>query len=225
MGVSSVGSGHVVGSLRQRYDPLKFATRNTVATSKPPRVLREPVVSIPDTVLKAALEQTNKRIDAQLATKTATEARALALVGHCMTVLGAVGAAGLVELYGQHRFPLLMAASTAVIILFAAVVSAYLAVMPRFVTLPGRLPSDMWDDIVDGELPEAQFLERLIAGFQSPMIDNEHAQLKRSRSLRRGLLLALSAVPASLLMAAVSDPSQTIIAWSAAVKAVIAVSG
>lgn len=153
---------------------------------------------------KTALEQVNKRLDAQLSIKTSTEARAVALAGSCVTVLTAVVAAGLIEVTGAMRPELVAAAVVATVFLLAAVGCAYRAIDPQAITLPGRLPSDLWDDLTDDTFSKEQFTLYMIAGLQRAMVGNERLQGQRAHWLRRSLRAAVLSVPAALVAAAVA---------------------
>jgi len=185
-----------VGFFRRllRYDPQQVAPGPADVSSPPPE-------KIDLEVAKTALEQANKRIEAQLAIKTSTEARAIALAGSCITVLTAVVGAGLVELTSQQRITLLAAAGMAAVCLSIAVYCAYRSIDPREITLPGRLPSDLWDDLIDVELSKGQFTAILVAGLQRAMVENEILQRERATWLQRSLSVAVAAVPFSFVFA------------------------
>jgi hypothetical protein len=151
---------------------------------------------------KAALEQVNKRLDAELALKSATETRALTLAGQCTTLLSAITAAVLVEAYGSHRVPLIAAGLAGGICLFLAVLFAYSSAKPRKdVVLPGRLPDELWDDLVAPDMKGAEFMGRLMYGLQDVMVRNELNQDRRARALNRAILLVRAAVPVACVAA------------------------
>ena len=151
---------------------------------------------------KAALEQVNKRLEAELALKSATETRALTLAGQCTTLLSAVTAAVLVEAYGSHRAALIAAGVAGGLCLFLAVVFAYSSAKPRKdVVLPGRLPDELWDDLVAPDMKGAEFIGRLMLGLQDGMVQNEVNQDRRATALATAILLVRAAVPIACVAA------------------------
>nr|WP_294554007.1 hypothetical protein [uncultured Rhodopila sp.] len=151
---------------------------------------------------KAALEQVNKRLDAELALKSSTETRALTLAGQCTTLLSAITAAVLVESYGSQRTPLILAGIGGGVCLFAAVLFAYSSAKPRRgVVLPGRLPDEMWDDLVAPDMKGAEFMGRLMLSLQDVMVQNELKQDKRATALKWAMLFVRLTVPVACLAA------------------------
>jgi hypothetical protein len=151
---------------------------------------------------KAALEQVNKRLDAELVLKSSTETRALTLAGQCTTLLSAITAAVLVESYGSQRIPLILAGIGSGVCLFAAILFAYSSAKPRRgVVLPGRLPDELWDDLVAPDMKGAEFMGRLMLSLQDVMIQNELRQEQRARALNWAMLFVRLTVPAACLTA------------------------
>lgn len=151
---------------------------------------------------KAALDQVHKRQDAQLAAKTSIENRALTLAGQCMTALVAVTGAGFLEAAGQARAPLLAAAVAGGLCLFLAVLNALLLIRPRDdLILPGRLPDEVWDELLAPDMRGPEFIARYIKSLQDGMLRNEAAQTARARRLRVTVLCAMLAVPAAVAAA------------------------
>jgi hypothetical protein len=139
---------------------------------------------------KAALEQVNKRLDAELTLKSATETHALTLAGQCTTLLSAVTAAVLVKAYGNHRIPLMAAGVAGGLCLFLAVLFTYSSAKPRKdLVLPGRLPDELRDDLVASDMKGAEFIGRLMSSLQDVMVRNELNQAERAASLTRAMLL------------------------------------
>jgi len=153
----------------------------------------------PDTA-KAALELVSKRLDAELAAKTSTETRALTLAGQCTTLLSAVTAAVLVETFGGHRAPLIAAGVAAGACLFGAILFAYSSANPRETgVLPGRLPDELWDDLVAPGMKGSEFIGRLMLGLQDAMVQNEVNQYHRAGALTRAFRMVQFAVPCAVV--------------------------
>lgn len=172
--------------------------------------LSEPPESLDIDTAKAALEQVNKRLDAELALKTATETRALTLAGQCTTLLSAITAAVLVEGYGNQRAPLLAAGIAGVICLFTAVIFAYISARPQTTNyLPGRLPDELWDDLVAPAMKGPEFMSRLMMGLQEAMVRNELNQRSRARSLSRAIVMVKLAVPLAIVASLLVRPVET----------------
>jgi hypothetical protein len=170
------------------------------ALSDPPQALD------PDTA-KVALEQVNKRLDAELALKSSTETRALTLAGQCTTLLSAITAAVLVEGYGSHRPPLMAAGIVGVVCLLTAVIFAYNSAQPRNTgVLPGRLPDELWDDLIAPGMKGPEFMGRLMLGLQDAMVQNELNQVKRARALANAVRTVRLAVPLAFAAALVANP-------------------
>jgi hypothetical protein len=165
--------------------------------------LPDPPEGLDDAAAKAALDQVHKRQDAQLAAKTSTETRALTLAGQCMTALVAVTGAGFLEATGQGRGSLLAAAVAGGFCLFLAVLNALRVVRPRDdLILPGRLPDEVWDELLAPDMKGPEFIARYIKSVQDGMLRNERAQAGRARGLRATVLCALLAVPMAIAAAA-----------------------
>jgi hypothetical protein len=148
---------------------------------------------------QAALEQVNKRLDAELAAKSATESRAMRLAGQDTILLSALTVGLLVESYGSHRLPLLAAGATGGLCLFAAVLFAYCSANPRDNgVLPGRLPDELSDDLVAPAMKGPEFIARLMLGLQDVLVQNEINQDRRRRALNRAMLMAGIAVPLAI---------------------------
>jgi hypothetical protein len=162
--------------------------------------LSEPPENLDLDTARAALEQINKRLDAQVATKGSTETRSLTLAGQCTTLLAAVVGATLVEAARSARLPLLLAGGAAAACLFMAVLLAYTSIRPRLdLVLPGRLPDELWDDLVAPDMRGAEFMARLMHGVQDAMLRNERAQHRRAAALARAVFSVVLAGPAALL--------------------------
>jgi hypothetical protein len=176
--------------------PQKRLRRHRAAALPAGSALSDLPESIDLDTAKAALEQVNKRLDAELALKSATETRALTLAGQCTTLLSAITAAVLVEAYGSHRMPLIAAGIAGGLCLFLAVLFAYSSAKPRKdVVLPGRLPDELWDDLVAPDMKGAEFIGRLMLGLQDVMVTNELNQERRGIALGNAILLVKAAVP------------------------------
>ena len=135
-------------------------------------------------------------MDAKLALKSSTETRALTLAGQCATLLSALTAALLVEAYGSHGAPLMAAGITGALCLLMAVLSAYSSANPwKTGVLPGRLPDEMWDDIIFPDMKGAEFIGRLMLGAQDAMVRNELDQRCRAGALTRAIFMMKAAVP------------------------------
>jgi hypothetical protein len=182
--------------------PEKRLRRHSAAALPAGSALSDLPESIDLDTAKAALEQVNKRLDAELALKGATETRALTLAGQCTTLLSAIVAAILVEAYGSHRMPLIAAGAAGGLCLFLAVLFAYSSANPRKSgVLPGRLPDELWDDLVAPDMKGAEFIGRLMLGLQDVMVQNELNQDKRATALTRAILLVKAAVPVACIAA------------------------
>lgn len=180
----------------------KRLRRHRAAALPPGSALSDLPESIDLDTAKAALEQVNKRLDAELALKSSTETRALTLAGQCTTLLSAITAAVLVESYGSQRAPLILAGIGGGVCLFAAVLFAYSSAKPRRgVVLPGRLPDELWDDLVAPDMKGAEFMGRLMLSLQDVMVQNELKQDKRARALKWAMLFVRLTVPAACLAA------------------------
>jgi len=167
--------------------------------------LSEPPESLNAESAKAALEQVNKLLDAQLALKGTTEARALTLAGQCLTLLSALTAWILFQFYASPAMtvprPLMAAAVTGAVFLFLAVLCAYRAAAPREeVFLPGRLPEEVWGDLLDPRIHGPEFMARLMYGNQDGMVKNRQEQRKRATQLQYAIWIVVSAVPAAVLV-------------------------
>ncbi len=174
----------------------KLLRRHPLAALPPGAALSEPPETLDLDVAKAALEQVNKRLEAELILKGTTETRALTLAGQCTTLLSAITAALLIEAFGSHRLPLLAAGGTAGLCLFLAVIFAYGSANPRATgVLPGRLPDEIWDDLVAPGMKGAEFLSRLMIGVQDAMVQNELDQDRRAGALSRAIMMVRLAVP------------------------------
>lgn len=169
--------------------------------------LSDPPESLDPDTAKVALEQVNKRLDAELALKSSTETRALTLAGQCTTLLSAVTAGLLIEAYGNHRTPLLAAGIVAAVCLFFAILFAYSSANPRKTgVLPGRLPDELWDDLTAPDMKGPEFIGRLMLGLQDAMVENERNQDSRARSLTRAILMVRAAVPLAVVAALMAPP-------------------
>jgi hypothetical protein len=181
--------------------------RDPAAALPPGSALSEPPEGLDLDTAKAALEQVGKRLDAELALKSATETRALTLAGQCTTLLSALTAGLLVETYGSHRLPLLAAGAAAGLCLFAAVLFAYSSANPRENgVLPGRLPDELWDDLVAPAMKGPEFMARLMLGLQDAMVQNELNQDRRARALTRAILMVRIAVPLAIAVFLATGP-------------------
>nr|WP_294521299.1 hypothetical protein [uncultured Rhodopila sp.] len=180
----------------------KRLRRHSAAALPPGSALSDLPESIDLDTAKAALEQVNKRLDAELALKSSTETRALTLAGQCTTLLSAITASVLVESYGSQRMPLILAGVGGGVCLFAAVLFAYNSARPRRgVVLPGRLPDELWDDLVAPDMKGAEFMGRLMLSLQDVMVRNELNQEKRARALTWAMLFVRLTVPTACLAA------------------------
>jgi hypothetical protein len=182
--------------------PEKRLRRHRAAALPTGSALSDLPESIDLDTAKAALEQVNKRLDAELALKSATETRALTLAGQCTTLLSAITAAVLVEAYGSHRMPLIAAGIAGGLCLFLAVLFACSSAKPRKdVVLPGRLPDELWDDLVAPDMKGAEFIGRLMLGLQDVMVTNELNQERRGIALGNAILSVKAAVPVACVVA------------------------
>src|SRR5271166_202524 len=185
--------------------PEKRPRRHRAAALPAGSALSDLPESIDLDTAKAALEQVNKRLDAELALKSATETRALTLAGQCTTLLSAITAAVLVEAYGSHRVPLIAAGVAGGFCLFLAVLFAYSSAKPRKdVVLPGRLPDELWDDLVAPDMRGAEFIGRLMLGLQDVMVQNELNQDRRAVAITRANLMVAAAVPFACMAALIA---------------------
>jgi hypothetical protein len=150
---------------------------------------------------KAALDQVHKRQDALLAAKTSTENRALTLAGQCMTLLVAVTGAGFWALT-QKEWLVLAAALGGGACLLAAVWFALSVISPRYdLTLPGRLPDELWRQLTWPGMTQGDFIVQYLRNVQNGMLRNEVSQHARAAGLRATVLAAALAVPAALAAA------------------------
>jgi hypothetical protein len=189
-------------SANSAFWPGKLLRRHRAAALPAGSALSDVPETLDLDMAKAALEQVNKRLDAEFALKTSTEMRALTLAGQCTTLLSAITAAVLVEAYGNHRLPLLAAGVAAGICLFVAILFAYSCANPRANgVLPGRLPDELWDDLVYPGMKGPEFMGRLMLGSQDVMVQNEINQYKRARNLERAIAMVRAAVPLALIAA------------------------
>jgi len=98
--------------------------------------------------------------------------------------------------------PLILAGIGAGVCLFAAVLFAYSSAKARRgVVLPGRLPDELWDDLVAPDMKGAEFMGRLILSLQDVMVQNELQQDKRARSLKWATLFVRLTVPVACVAA------------------------
>ena len=167
--------------------------------------LSDPPAELEIDIAKAALEQVQKRLEAQLSVKASTEGRALILAGQCMPVLIAVTAAGIAEAARQqpHWF-LVLAAVGGGLPLFAAVWTAYWSARPGSGTLPGRLPVDLWEDMTAAQMKGPEFIARLVWSLHQGMLDNEDEQTLRATRLSRALTLAFLAPVSAVVIALIA---------------------
>lgn len=180
--------------------------RRRHASSRLPAMadLADPPETIDEGAAKAALDQVHKRQDGQLSVKTSTEHRALTLAGQCLTALVAVTGAGFIEAAGSARAPLLAATIAGGICLFLAVVFALSVIRPRNdLILPGRLPDELWDELLLPDMKGPEFIARYIKSLQDGMLRNEMAQQARAAGLRATVFAAILAFPMALSAAAV----------------------
>jgi hypothetical protein len=170
--------------------------RDPAAAPPPSSALSALPANIDLDTAKAAIEQVNRRLDAELALKSATEMRAMALAEQCTTLLSAITAAVLVEAYGSRRSPLIAAGIAGGLCLFLAVLFAYNSAKPRKdMVLPGCLPDELWGDLVAPDMKGAKFIGAMLLSLQDAMATNEAGQEKRAVALDRAILLAKVAVP------------------------------
>jgi hypothetical protein len=178
---------------------------NNPVISSPAKLAPPPPDGVDLDVAKAALEQVNKRLEAELTLKGSTETRALTLAGQCTTLVTALAAALLVEIYGDHRAPLLAAGLVGALFLFGAILFAYYSADPRKnVVLPGRLPDELWNDFIYPGMAADLFIARLMMSQREAMIQNEVNQENRAKALNRAMLLVRLAVPAAILAAMIA---------------------
>jgi hypothetical protein len=64
--------------------------------------------------------------------------------------------------------------------------------------LPGRLPDELWDDLVAPAMKGPEFMARLMLGLQDAMVQNEIHQNRRARALTRAILMVRIAVPLAI---------------------------
>jgi len=182
----------------------KIRRRSRAAMLPPRSALSDPPANICPETAKAALEQVNKRLDAELALKSSTETRALTLAGQCITLLSAIVAAVIVEAFGSgsHKAPIIAAGTAGGLFLFFAVLLAYDSAKPRSTNvLPGRLPDEIWDDLIEPGMEGPEFIARLMLGQQDAMVQNEINQDERARQLELAIYMVTAAVPAAILAA------------------------
>lgn len=150
---------------------------------------------------KAALDQVHKRQDALLAAKTSTENRALTLAGHCMTALVAVTGAGFWAVTAQ-QWLILAATIGGGVCMLTALCCALRVISPRYdLTLPGRLPDELWRQLTWPNMTPGDFIMQYLRNVQNGMVRNEIAQRARAGWLRATVWAALLAVPVALLAA------------------------
>ncbi len=195
----------------------RLVRRHPAAALPAGAALSEPPEGLDLDTAKAALEQINKRLDAELALKSSTEMRALTLAGQCTTLLSAITAALLVEAYGSQRAPLMAAGTVAGVCLFLAILFAYASANPRKTgVLPGRLPDELWDDLVAPDMKGAEFIARLVLGSQDAMVQNELNQTRRARTLTAAIAMVRAAVPLAIAAALIAGPAtQWLALWRA----------
>lgn len=150
---------------------------------------------------KAALDQVHKRQDALLAAKTSTENRALTLAGQCLTALVAVTGAGFwAASQTPLNWPVLAATIAGGISLLVAVWSSLRVIAPRQdLTLPGRLPDELWKELTWPGIKGADFIVRYLRNSQDTMVRNELAQHARAGALHATVRAAGLAVPAAVI--------------------------
>jgi fatty acid desaturase len=149
---------------------------------------------------KAALDQVHKRQDALLAIKTSTENRALTLAGQCLTALVAVTGAGFwAANQSPVTWPVLAATIAGGLCLLWAVWSALRVIRPRHdLTLPGRLPDELWQELTWPGIKGADFILHYLRNAQDTMVRNELAQHARAAALHATVRAAALAVPAAV---------------------------
>jgi hypothetical protein len=86
--------------------------------------------------------------------------------------------------------------------LFAAILFAYRSAEPKNNgVLPGRLPDELWDDLVAPDMKGAEFIGRLMLGLQDAMVQNEVNQAGRARALTRAIFMVRVVVPVAIAAA------------------------
>ena len=98
--------------------------------------------------------------------------------------------------------PLIAAGIAGGLCLFMAVLFAYSSARPRKdVVLPGRLPDELWDDLVAPDMKGAEFIGRLMLGLQDVMVTNELNQERRGIALGNAIPSVKAAVPVACVAA------------------------
>jgi hypothetical protein len=200
-------------SARRRISRARPTTPRTIVNAGDPPI---PYELIDTKVATLAMAEVKARLEGQLAVKAATEARATTLVNNCIAVLTVISGATLFDFRAHGFSPLIVAFIIGSICLLIAAFLAYLVINPSTLALPGRLPSQIWPELVKPKMDEKVFTVRLIASSQEGMYDNEIAQNQRGRRLKLAIFFAIIAIPVAGIgfLTAVSIPdSPNAVSW------------
>lgn len=112
-------------------------------------------------ILRIALDQSERLIDAQMLDRLTILHRAARCCGFCITLALIMTFGGLYELDHASRQWVVIGAVVVIIMLISAASFAFVTIRER-VTLPGRLPSDIWASLLNSKTTDAIFIKTLL---------------------------------------------------------------
>lgn len=150
-------------------------------------------------VAEIAIAEVNARLKAHMDVKSATENRATTLANNCIAVMTFISGAAFYDFKLNGTSAVTIAATCCLVFLYSSIAFAYTVIKPGTIALPGRLPSQLWTDMITPGMDKKDFLLRLFVTSQQEMFDNEISQNHRGRSLRNATIFAMLAAPIGLL--------------------------
>jgi len=151
-------------------------------------------------MLQIALDQTEKRIDAQMTLRLTTEARATRLFGTCMACTVLVVGTFIYAASKESASYIITTSAITSLQLFSAAMCAFCAAIPREGRLPGRLPSDIWHNITDLNTTLDQFLKSLLDENRQHIIENDKHQTALEKAISIACITAVSTPLTSLIV-------------------------
>jgi hypothetical protein len=141
-------------------------------------------------MLGTALDNTERRINAQMLLRLSTEAQATKLFGACIAITILI-VAGCIYGVSTNLSPhVLTSAGFSAVQLFFAGIFASIASFPHYGHMPGRFQPEMWRHAADETTTVDHVLKVLIADNNKCIDENEQLQINLDRAVRRAYVVA-----------------------------------
>src|SRR5690349_3937776 len=114
-------------------------------------------------MLGTALDNTERRINAQMTVRLSTEAQATKLFGGCIVITIAIVAGCIYGMSTNFPLHLLTSVGFSAVQLFFAAIFASIACSPHCAYMPSRFPLELWQHAVENTTTVDHVLKVLIA--------------------------------------------------------------